>query len=456
MSGLIPSSVPATWRAPGKLVLLGEYAVLDGAGAIVAAVDHGVDCRRSPGRLGWSTPGDDRFVRHVLQTLPLEIGQFAFTDWNPVQLQGAKAGFGGSAASVVAAVLAAGRPPLSAFDVHRAVQGGGSGVDVYASLNGGVRRVPDGKRVPMPPFAVVWSGRSALTGPRLKQFEAWGRADPRAKRAFVRASRALVDGFGGNPVGATREAWGLLRAMARAARLEYETPELVALAALAESLGGAGKPSGAGGGDIAVSAFVDSERRDAYTARCADLGFTVIPCAIAEPACLYAMHGPRIDLVPFTPERLVLALEDRPGLARSLGASIPASWPQPDYAAVMRVLAERWSLDAREADWAWLVVDAPTDGPRRLVGEIGGKVGPSRKGELEFGYAIIPERRGEGLAKEAAAVFAAWARGQPGVKVLTAECVESNLASRAVLRSVGLSEVGARMEAGNRLIRLRG
>ena len=87
-----------------------------------------------------------------------------------------------------------------------------------------------------------------------------------------------------------------------------------------------------------------------------------------------------------------------------------------------------------------------------LVGEIGGKVGPNREGELEFGYAILPECRRRGLAKDAARTFETWAAQQPGVRALTAESLDFNVASKAVLRGAGLSETGSRIEAGSRVI----
>ncbi len=438
-----------SWQAPGKLVLIGEYGVLDGAGAIVAAVQHGVRCEHTPGPLGWTTPGDDRFVRAALAGLPADAGHFTFSDWNPVDLGGEKPGFGGSAAATVVAVLAASRRPVDAYAIHHEVQGGGSGADIFGSLNGGVRRFPDGAPAPPPCFSAVWSGHSAQTGPRVRQYLAW-----KGRKRFVRDSRALVDGFNASPVAATREAWRLLREMARAAGIAYETPEHVQIAALAEQFGGAGKPSGAGGGDIAVAVFPDADRQAAFEARCAPLGLTVIPCPVAGPAGLVAIHGAHVDLVPFTPERLILALTDRAALARSIDATVPESWPQPEYAAVMRILADRWSRDASESKWAWLIVQRTATG-RELVGEIGGKVGPSWLGDLEFGYAIVPEKRRFGLCKEAATLFLAWARAEPGVKHFVAECLEQNVASRAVLRGAGLREYAVRMDGPNLVLRWR-
>ena len=435
---------PRTFRAPGKLVLIGEYAVLDGAGAVVAAVDHGVRCTWSPGPRGWTTPGDDSFVRAALGALPETAGHYTFEDWNAVDLGGAKAGFGGSAAATVAAVIAAGRPPKDAFDVHRQVQGGGSGVDVFAALNGGVRRFPDGAHVPVPCFAVVWSGQSAQTGPRVAQYKAW-----KDRTSFVDDSRALVDGFGYAPVAVTREAWRLLRGMAREAGIAYETPEHCDIADAAERFGGGAKPSGAGGGDIAVAVFPDLEARAAFVADCEAHNRRVIPCKVAEPAGLWALHGQAVDLLPFNPDRLRIALSNRGALAGHIEATVPASWPQPDYAAVLPILADRWSRDPGEAQWAWLVVERASG---TLVGEIGGKVGPNREGELEFGYAILPEHRKRGLAKDAVRTFEAWAAQQPGVKALTAESLDFNVASKAVLRGAGLSETGSRIEAGSRVI----
>jgi mevalonate kinase/RimJ/RimL family protein N-acetyltransferase len=435
---------PRTFRAPGKLVLIGEYAVLDGAGAVVAAVDHGVSCTWSPGPRAWTTPGDDAFVRAALGGVPENAGHFAFQDWNPVDLGGSKAGFGGSAAATVAAVIAAGRPPADAFEVHRQVQGSGSGVDVFAALNGGVRRFPDGAQVPAPCFAVVWSGESAKTGPRVAQYKAW-----QERASFVDDSRALVDGFGYAPVGVTREAWRLLRGMARQAGIAYETPAHCDIADAAERFGGGAKPSGAGGGDIAVAVFPDPDRRAAFIRDCEANNRRVIACTVAEPAGLWALNGAHIDLLPFTPDRLRLALGHRAALEAHIEATVPASWPQPDYAAVLPILADRWSRDPGEAKWAWLAVERASGA---LVGEIGGKVGPNREGELEFGYAILPECRRRGFAKDAVRTFEAWAAQEPGVRALTAESLDSNVASKAVLRGAGLTEVGARMEAGVRVI----
>lgn len=263
--------------APGKLVVVGEYAVLDGGGAVVAAVDRGVRCVRTDADpLEIVTPGDDRFVREALRGAP--AARYTFSAWNPVDLPD-KPGFGGSAAATVAAVVAAGLPPARAYAAHAAVQGGGSGVDVFAALSGGVRRFPDGAEVPCPPLLAVWSGRSAQTGPRVARYLAWGGRD-----AFVAASRALVAGFAEDPARALREAYALLRAMATDAGVDWETPAHAHIAALAAAHGGAAKPSGAGGGDVAVAILPDPDARAAFAAACAAEGLAPIPVRVVGGA----------------------------------------------------------------------------------------------------------------------------------------------------------------------------
>ncbi|MEC8423682.1 MAG: hypothetical protein VX000_07885, partial [Myxococcota bacterium] len=213
--------------APGKLVIVGEYAVVDDAPALVLAVDRGVRCDilddTCPLRI--QTPdGDDRFVRPALLGAS---GHFVFRSWNPVALPG-KPGFGGSAAACVAACVAAGRPATDAFTIHHDVQGSGSGVDVAAAVHGGMLRFQAGAATPEPTVhpIVVYSGQSARTGPRVQRYRAW--AD---RTRFVQASASLVDAFHDDPVTALAEAAALLAAMAAAAGIDYRTDGLDRIAA---------------------------------------------------------------------------------------------------------------------------------------------------------------------------------------------------------------------------------
>lgn len=268
------SAEPYSVFAPGKLLILGEYAVLDGAPALVLAIDRGVRCDVDPNIdfLQIDTPdGDTRFVHPALRHLT--HGSFRFSHWNPPDIDG-KPGFGGSAAACVAACVAAHRPATDAIAIHRDVQGSGSGADVTAAIAGGMIRFQQGEWHPVPPVhpVVIWSGQSAKTGPRVEHFLRWP-----DRHRFAQESESLVDHFQSDPIEALRAAMKLLRAMEAATRLDYMTPNLETIVELAESCGGAAKPSGAGGGDCAIALFPERSAEEAFKHRLLQKGLQTIP-----------------------------------------------------------------------------------------------------------------------------------------------------------------------------------
>lgn len=270
--------------APGKMVLAGEYAVLDGGPALVAAVDQGVRCVVEPGPPGIETPdGDVRFVAPALEGAP--PARYRFEAWPPLSLEG-KPGFGGSAAACVAACLAAGRPGRDALAIHRQVQGGGSGIDVRASLRGGVLRVEGEaeEAVALPWPQVVFSGRSASTGPRVRQYLAWAEARPAERAAFLAASAEAVERMRQDPILGARQAGEALGWMSGEAGIDYMSEGLARILALARRHGGAAKPSGAGGGDIAVAWLPDPARARAFAEDCAAAGLPPLSVGPAGPA----------------------------------------------------------------------------------------------------------------------------------------------------------------------------
>ena len=221
-----------TASAPGKLVLTGEYAVLDGAPAIVSSVTPRalatissseefsvtatgfLDERRHftlrDGQLDW---GDDAsplpLVDAVWQTAalrpfdePVEI----VIDTAAFAVNGDKLGLGSSAALAVALSAAltewqgGSQEDVEALaaQAHQNFQGGkGSGLDIATSVAGGMivftleDRVVES--IPWPQgleAAVLWSGVSASTASRLEKLY---RSEPHPSRqsladaAFVRS-----------------------------------------------------------------------------------------------------------------------------------------------------------------------------------------------------------------------------------------------------------------------------
>ena len=286
--------------APGKVVLTGEYAVLAGAPALVAAVDRRVVCRLAVRRAGgWRLIGTGFATREAWskadmrrappRTLAAVAGQALpardtpehveiHIDSSACHLRGHKLGIGSSAAVVTALAAALdalrGAPPHlpkhlpKYLDLHAGFQGGGSGLDVAAAFAGGVIRYQARRSAPAPlpsPLArqAVFCGASTVTAERLAAFEAWrAGGSPPALRRLVDAARSAAT----STDDATRfeAAFGdyadTLARFDRAAQLGIFGPCHEALRALAAEAGVAYKPCGAGGGDIGLALCADQQR----------------------------------------------------------------------------------------------------------------------------------------------------------------------------------------------------
>lgn len=312
---MTPKTVTAS--APGKIVLLGEYAVLENAPALVAAVDRfaTVEVRESDSatcsvtatnldaaeiafdlgaeRLAWHgqngplklmrTLLDELATRGVLDasTAPFRLSVDSADFYRGNQ----KIGLGSSAATTAAVALAiedwTGQkvprwPDLFEllFDVHRRRQDGtGSGLDIAASLLGGVfsfERSGGGQAAPQVQslrwpdglsWCVVWTGTPASTGSyltRLREFAQQNRAAYDAAMARLGSVArlgiaAFEEGGVDNFLDAVHDYMYALTDFGARTGLDIVNHDHRGLAGLAELTGVVYKPSGAGGGDIGVA-----------------------------------------------------------------------------------------------------------------------------------------------------------------------------------------------------------
>lgn len=259
--------------APGKLLLTGAYAVLEGAPAIVAAIDRYA--------VADASQADQRPSAEVRAALGDELAPHA--DVRELHDQaGRKLGLGSSAAALVASLgaraLARGENPLSplvrahifrvARAAHARVQGGGSGVDVAASVHGGVLRytvTPDGdatvRALDLPSgiyLAAYDSGTSARTSDMRARWDflrsslAASSLVATLHHLAVKASAAVENGDASGFVGWASQFGNALAAVGDASGSPIVPPAFAELAALAEREHAAFLPSGAGGGDVAV------------------------------------------------------------------------------------------------------------------------------------------------------------------------------------------------------------
>lgn len=322
-----------TASAPGKLVLLGEYAVLEGAPALVLAVDRRAkvtltaiagenwevvspalgltaSLRIGSGGVEWrDTPAPELTWLSVLfEKLPFAFGLTPCRtelDSDPFYRRHAgervKLGLGSSAALTVAllgALNALAQQPPPGLDTcigaHRAIQhGSGSGIDIAASLMGGLSRfeltedasrctpmhIPDGLH-----WCCVFSGRSASTGEMLATVAAWRKREP-AKYARCMHELATISSRGVDAV-ASHDAGAFLSSLhdyaqalgrfGEASGTDIASREHRAIGALAAECGAVYKSCGAGGGDVGITFAADDTQLREFAASTAQAGFPVI------------------------------------------------------------------------------------------------------------------------------------------------------------------------------------
>ncbi|WP_020671942.1 GNAT family N-acetyltransferase [Amycolatopsis nigrescens] len=156
----------------------------------------------------------------------------------------------------------------------------------------------------------------------------------------------------------------------------------------------------------------------------------------------FVIESDRLDLVPLTPELLRLTRDaDLAGLGSALGTAVPEHWPCTVPA--QRRLAQ---LAADPAELPWLARAIVLREPRTLVGMIGFHAPPDERASVEVGYEILPEHRRRGYAREAVVALEDWAFRTGAARIAVAATSPENLASRALIESLGFRRVGEQID----------
>lgn len=295
-------------RAPGKVVLWGEYAVLAGAPAAVLAVNRYATCELMPSTtyrfiaMGFEAPeaefsqlpADPPHAEPAALLAWQVLRAFAGSALSPAKLrldtapfhsQGRKLGLGSSAA-LCAAIEGAcahwlGEAPNyeRALNAHRQFQGGrGSGIDVAAAYFGGALRFQDGKAqrlsAALPECRFVWTGRSADTGRGIDRFAAYLKGgDTRALDRLADCSEALCRA---PCLDALHDYARALRRLDQSAGLGIYTDAHRRAEALAKVYKLDYKPCGAGGGDVGAAFGGSAGQWDEFEAAAGSSGLTVL------------------------------------------------------------------------------------------------------------------------------------------------------------------------------------
>lgn len=303
-------------RAPGKLFVVGEYAVVEaGEPAVLVAVDRYLYLRVTERQSASTAATSDHVLAAIKVIDELRIARGLNERHFDIEIEseldetdGRKFGLGSSAAVTVATIEALGRlydlnlSVLQRFKLALlatiTISPRASGGDLAASTFGGWIRYtsPDRDalraqhtqhgilvalesdawsncnvlRLPAPKgltLLVGWTGSPASTERLVERVAsaATAQQDSERRAALLARSRACVDmltdtllsgGLGtpeANVPRAVREARTLLQQLGKDRGIVIETPALQDLCEIAERHGAAAKPSGAGGGDCGIA-----------------------------------------------------------------------------------------------------------------------------------------------------------------------------------------------------------
>ncbi len=308
---------PVVARAPGKLFLTGEWAVLAGAPAVVVAIDRWAEVRFEPDGAARIVESlvDGRATRLEDDRRPDGDAAAGAAAWRATGARGGrlvvdarafvagerKLGLGRSAATLVAAVAALGGSAEPATVLPRALaanallqDGYGSGADVAAAVHGGVvevrradtglevvrRRLPEGLHL-----LAGWTGTAATTGALLARFAAQPQAKAPALAALGAVAAAAADAVARGDaqalLGAVERTTPLLEALGEQTGVPIVTPALRTLVEAARRAGAVAKPSGAGGGDCGIALAASARTAAAVRAAWQEAGIVPLEVAVA-------------------------------------------------------------------------------------------------------------------------------------------------------------------------------
>ncbi|MBE9549951.1 MAG: hypothetical protein IMF09_11145 [Proteobacteria bacterium] len=308
--------------APGKLVLIGEYAVTKGLPALSMAVNrravacrcestdnrHSLHTSMFPGKIFYFNKKHENFYWKV--TPPRQVQEFIeHLPWPDTQNSGPgvqleldthgffqhdikqKTGIGSSAALMLAAstVLKADND-CAQTSHHLLQQQTGSGIDLATSRHGGLicfQRQQAVKELNLPGdfyWQAVWTGESAETRVFLQAFNVWIENQPkswkiRQQQAASLIAEAITAVGKGNGLALTAciRAYGeWMRELGESINQPIYTPVYEKIREITLYSDCAWKPSGAGGGDIGLICANSRHNLQEISHRISDAGYKLL------------------------------------------------------------------------------------------------------------------------------------------------------------------------------------
>lgn len=149
----------------------------------------------------------------------------------------------------------------------------------------------------------------------------------------------------------------------------------------------------------------------------------------------------RLKLIPLTADNLKLCIENKSEMEKKLGLAVTGKQLTEMMKGIYQIKIGCIRRDRENLLYYtyWQIV--PKD-KNYIVGEIGFKDAPNSFGEIEVGYGLDQEHRGNGYMTEALIELTKWAFSQTDISAIIAVTLNNNIPSHRVLTRAGFMMQG--------------
>lgn len=283
---------------PGKVMITGEYGVLEGGPAIVATIDRIATARIYPTsqkEYFFSTAFKKILTgQFPLESVKIDTSQFFGNS-------GQKLGIGSSAAQIICAVglyMEQNNLPIQKFQselidvsikIHQLSQAGlGSGSDIRTMVYGGIVLINDHPfRLNNFPMSLRWihCPTTLSTKDILQYYQTYRITAQKTVYQMIGVAQKFISGFKQQNINeileCMRESAQLYQALSDCIKIPLISEQQKYLITWAQQNGGQAKPSGAGGGDLLLAVFKNEEKADEFC-RKLPIDCQVVPFAFSQ------------------------------------------------------------------------------------------------------------------------------------------------------------------------------
>lgn len=151
------------------------------------------------------------------------------------------------------------------------------------------------------------------------------------------------------------------------------------------------------------------------------------------------IYTDRLMLIPVTLKITKSLINGSTKEIERLGIKTDGQWPTKDTMDILPIINETLEKDKNPSGFeTWMIIKKDN---MKVIGDIGFHGKPNEKGEVEIGYGLVEQERGNGFGFEALKAIMNWVIYKESVKVIKAECLISNISSTRILEKVGMKDI---------------